>query len=188
MLEYLHCFLDLAPHHQQFAICNSLPLTKQSNLPNLYTLGTFLWDDDLLRLPPIQPQSHKHHTFWWHVVCLNILDICIQWFHQWNYLEKSLLQVELKPKNQKLIVWQSRTHPKYIWWFDIEIGYWPWPTIVHVTKSLGYLSGHSYMVKPWDPARNLIALTMEMIKEGVIGDELKNQHGNFSFKAATKVS
>ena len=31
-------------------------------------------------------------------------------------------------------------------------------------------------------------MTMEMIKEGAIGDELKIQHGNFSFKAATTES
>ena len=171
-------------------ICNmqfsSIDKTKQST-KFIYprNISTGWWP---VRLPPIQPQSHKHHTFRWHVVCLDILGICIQWFHQWNYLEKSLLQVQLKPKNQNFIVWPSRNHPKYIWWFDIQIDYWPWPTIIHVTKSLGYLSGYSYKVKPWDPARNLIALTMEMIKEGAIGDELKNQHGNFSFRVATKVS
>ena len=44
------------------------------------------------------------------------------------------------------------------------------------------------MVKPWDPARNLIALAVEMIKEGAIGDELKNQNGIFNFKVATVVS
>ena len=45
------------------------------------------------------------------------------------------------------------------------------PTIVHVTKNMGCLSGYSYMVKPRDPARNLVALTMEMIKESAIADE-----------------
>ena len=112
MLEYLHCFLALAPHHQQFVICISLPLTKQSNLPNSYALGMFLWDDDLLRLPPIQPQIHKRHTFPWHVVSLDILSLCIKWFPQWKYLEKCLLLVQLKLKNQNLILWQSMTHPK----------------------------------------------------------------------------
>ena len=42
---------------------------------------------------------------------------------------------------------------------------------MHVTKNMGCLSGYSYMVKPRDPARNLVALTMEMIKESAIVDE-----------------
>ena len=84
---------------------------------SLFLLGMFLWDNHQLRLPPVQPQSHEHHTFpWhvvsWHVVPLDILGLCIQWFPQWNYPKKILLQVQLKSKNQNLILWQSRTHPK----------------------------------------------------------------------------
>ena len=64
--------------------------------------------------------------------------------------------------------------------------YWPWPTIVQVRKSIGCLSGYSYFLHDQVMRyRNLIALTMEMIKEGAIRNELKHQQGNFNFKAAT---
>ena len=33
--------------------------------------------------------------------------------------------------------------------------------------------------------RNPFAFTMEIIKKSVVGDEFKNQDGNFSFQAAT---